>query len=527
MKWLRGSLSLTGVELVYLVGVCIVSVVIFTRDMRGLIFFFDEWSFVSGREFSLQGVLEPHNGHLSVLPVLTYLGLRQLFGLGSYVPYQVVGLVVHAVTVLVVYFVVRRRSPTAAMVVAPVFMLFGSGWQNILWPFQIGMMGALAFGLLAIDEASRDNSRPRLLGWVSGSLLCAGGGVAALVTVVAILFFRRTWNRLAQTLGVSVLYGVWYLVLGTSQSVEGNANKVPAYVYDSARAVMMAFTPNTILDPRIPPVLIAVALAVWGARRPAKSDIPLMVALMFFIVTTWVLTGLSRAHLNEPGASRYLYVGAAVTLVIVGLLLSKVGQLSLLLFAAALWPISIIPNIEILRSGSSGLRDNGLHVKAAMTALDLSSRRPELDGPVEPSRAPQLLISSYDEIVSQNGPLGFKSSELAAASERHLATLDITLERIGVQFVSESVRECAGDLKTVTGPVTMRKGESLVLRPNTDIDVVMRRFTLTAEFSNRHLLTSSKTYLVKDFGSESMPALVLEFPQGAFTACIEGSLINY
>ena len=80
------------------------------RQGSGLTFFFDEWDFVLNRSFSLHDLLRPHNGHLSLLPVLAYDVMRKIFGLSFYVPYQVLGLLVHISACTAVYFLGKRRS---------------------------------------------------------------------------------------------------------------------------------------------------------------------------------------------------------------------------------------------------------------------------------------------------------------------------------------------------------------------------------------------------------------------------------
>jgi hypothetical protein len=128
---------------------------------------------------------------------------------------------------------IARRSRPLALAVFAVVLLFGTGWQNIMWPFQIGMMGSLLFALLSFVEVARDEPRRRLGMWVALSLLCAGGGVAAALTVSAVLVVRRRWTDVVRLLPVLLLYLAWYLGFGEAQSQPGNLAKVPKYVFQS------------------------------------------------------------------------------------------------------------------------------------------------------------------------------------------------------------------------------------------------------------------------------------------------------
>ena len=77
---------------------------------RGLTFFYDEWAWVMRRRGWSTGVfLEPHNEHLSLLPVTVFKLLFVTVGLSHYGVYRVVGLLFHLTCVTLVFLLVRRR----------------------------------------------------------------------------------------------------------------------------------------------------------------------------------------------------------------------------------------------------------------------------------------------------------------------------------------------------------------------------------------------------------------------------------
>ena len=63
---------------------------------RGLIFFYDEWAWVMRRRgWSVGTFLEPHNEHLSLVPVTIFKVLFVTVGLSHYWVYRLVGVAFH------------------------------------------------------------------------------------------------------------------------------------------------------------------------------------------------------------------------------------------------------------------------------------------------------------------------------------------------------------------------------------------------------------------------------------------------
>ena len=159
-------------------GIAAVAFAVFDRLGRGRTFFFDEWNFVLDRShLSVETLLAPHNGHLSLVPAGIYLSLFHTVGLDHYRVFRWVGTGAHiAVATLLVVHVARRRTPLTALSVGAMFLFLGAGWQNSLWPFQIGFMGSLV-GLLAALLLLGPKSRPSDLlasSCLAVALACSG-----------------------------------------------------------------------------------------------------------------------------------------------------------------------------------------------------------------------------------------------------------------------------------------------------------------------------------------------------------------
>ena len=120
---LAGLLALTAAVILYL--------------GRSTTFYFDEWNFVlERRAWGLDALLEPHNEHLSLVPVLIYKALFSTLGIDAYAPYRVAGVVVHLIVLVLLFVYARRRvgDVLARIDAAPVPMWTGNGprWAALI-----------------------------------------------------------------------------------------------------------------------------------------------------------------------------------------------------------------------------------------------------------------------------------------------------------------------------------------------------------------------------------------------------------
>src|SRR5947207_5143984 len=97
---------------------------------RHLTFFYDEWDYVLGRRgSSVAAYLDPHNGHLSLFPVVVYKILFAIVGLRHYTPYRVAAIAVHLTCGVMLYTLARRRiSPWLALVPTTLLLFMGTAF---------------------------------------------------------------------------------------------------------------------------------------------------------------------------------------------------------------------------------------------------------------------------------------------------------------------------------------------------------------------------------------------------------------
>ena len=182
----------------------------------------DEWSFLSGRSItSVDDLFRPHAlTHWSTVPIIAY---------------RVLWFDLRRTHLPAVQGVRRRAAPRRRGAPAPAdapgrratrgwqrsaaapFILFGPGDQNIVWAFQIGFTGSIAFGLTQLLLATHDGpiDRRDWLGLGAGllALMCSGVGVTMAVTVGVATLLLRGWRIAAfHTVPLAAAYGLWTLI---------------------------------------------------------------------------------------------------------------------------------------------------------------------------------------------------------------------------------------------------------------------------------------------------------------------------
>jgi hypothetical protein len=304
-------------------GVEGVAFAIFLGFGRQLWFHDDEWDFLAARTAgNLGDLFTPHgNVHPSTLPVVAYRLLWTLFGLRTYVPYRVMLLCLHLGAALLVRVVMRRAGvrPWTATIAASLLVLFGAGYQDIMWPTLIGFGGALAFGLAQLLLANHDGpfdgrDRLALLAGLA-AMLCSAVAVTMVLVVGIATLLRRGWRVAAvQCLPLELLYFVWWVTLARPHY------EAKVIANTSIARFVIRTTANTFQAlGQLPGVGVALVLVlVCGLGLAYRNDpqairtrLAAPTALLIGAVLFVANTGIGRAQTaNAPGRSRYLYVVA-------------------------------------------------------------------------------------------------------------------------------------------------------------------------------------------------------------------------
>lgn len=415
-----------------------------------LTFYADTWELLMNRrDPTLHALLEPHNEHLILFPVLIEQALLRLFGMGSAMPeYVLLAVLLVATSGLLYVYVKRRVGPWLAAFAAILVLTLGPAWEVLLWPFEITFVGPVLCGLAALLALEREDRWGDLaacvllvvgLGFSSlGVPFAIGAGVAILVGP------REAWLRRAYVVAVpAALFVVWYLGWGSdagSSMTMGNVLSSPRFVADevaAAAGAVFQFRGNPLNQVgdlfwgRVMAVVICAAIAyrVWRGPRSFPGLWPVLAAAG----SSWFLTAFNDAAGRSPTASRYLYAGGIFVLLILanvfqGVRLSRPA----LVVAALLTALAVAINFNVLESGNRILKRQAALTRADLGALEIAGQTvdPGLQLNPEIGGTPVLInvfAGPYLQAASEYGSPAYSPAEIAAAGPGTRRWADETL----------------------------------------------------------------------------------------------------
>ncbi|MFN2543112.1 MAG: hypothetical protein ABR600_00885 [Actinomycetota bacterium] len=402
-------------------------------------FFYDEWGLILYRRAGgASSFLAAHNGHLQAVVVGTYRLLFATVGLRSYHPYAAVVIGAHLVVVALVYRYARPRigSLPAALVSLPLLLL-GSAWQVLFWAINLGfVIPIIVLCLLLLIERWRP--------WVVATLLLvalASSGLGVAVVAAAGVLACSGKDRRLRLLSVAIpagLYAAWFVfyrpnglppaplrsIPGASPTGDvgfihfplGNIARAPGYILHSAKAAADALSATgtsggwwTLLA-----LTVAIACGIGLRRRITFRLAALVAALGVF----WLETALTRAHVaspESPGASRYLYPGAVLLVLILIEVFDgvRIPPPAVLVLAVGVGAV-LVSDVDILRSYGRAARvafarEAALLRRAACDPASAPGYRPD------PLRAPGVTVGPYRAAVRA---LGFPPGQACPDGER-------------------------------------------------------------------------------------------------------------
>jgi hypothetical protein len=385
-------------------------------------FFGDDWEFLSNRGFrgALINVWVPHTVHWSTIPILISVALRATFGLGSYWPFIAVLITGHLVLVHLLWRVSLRAGATPAIATAGalVFALLGAGSENLLWAFQIGFVGSLAFGwaaALVADAPGRLGRRDAgVITLLIASLLSSGIGVPLVVMVTLLVLLRsRNWLRAAVVGAIpGGIFLVWYRLIGSinNQPAGSASRSVGAVAGRTAKALVTVAESVTGGTPQLVQIAIVIAAGWWlfalvkvvrGRSQAQGLALVLVgpVAAALFIA----IVALGR---TELGAPRYFYVVTAMAIPAVLVALSAAARLPWLQgVVVAVLAVVGIHNVVLLKDASvlEATREQALRKTVVAAAYLVTTRDDFLASQPEPTSDPDIRVDSLRRFVADYG----------------------------------------------------------------------------------------------------------------------------
>ncbi len=498
---------------ILLVAAMIVAAVVTLVLVRHLTFFADSWQFLMDRRhFTADAILQPHNEHIVVIPVLISQVLLRIFGMTSAMPeYVVLTLFLVATAALIFEYVRRRIGPWPALFAAALILFLGPAFEVLLWTFEISFVGSMLFGLLMLLALEERTRRADLLACVA-LVLCFGfsslGIAFAVAGITAILVGPRvTWRPRAFVVVIPiVLYGLWWIGWGHNAETHLSLQNIaasPTYVVEAAAAGVGALTglgtnPSSFaVEPtwgRIFLVALVVGFAVLIHRR--KTIDPAIWPIAVAAVFNWFLTAFNFVAGRDADVSRYQYLSAILVVLLAASLLSgtRIGK-RWLIVGAALTALAIAPNLAVLHKGREYLANETIYARSDTAALEIARPTviPEFGFPPEVTGTGALIditAEKWFEATDEFGTPAYSQAELEAAQPQGRRQADILLSH-ALPISTATEVGVAGDATGCTAaggatgaPEIELSGEEVRIEvpAGTEAKPSLRRFSEVGEF---------------------------------------------
>lgn len=493
----------------------------------GLTFFQDTWSFLMyRREWDAAAFLDPHNEHIVLLPVAIQKLLLTWFGMSSAAPERVVLTALLLATALLFFVYARRRAGAWPALLLTVPLLFlGPAWQVLLWPFEMGYVGALLFGLAMLLALDRDERRDDALAclFLAIAIGFSSLGVAFAAGAAVHIWQRRRERGLRRAYLVAVpllLYLAWYAGWGHTAESHVTLHNVltsPVFVFDGlagSLAALLGVSTVPIEGPGGPtwgrvllPVAIAALAVVLVRRRGGRSSFRpdsetnderaawrLVSPGVWPVAATgaafWLLAAFNYIPGREAYASRYMYAGAVFLLLLLAELLRgvRIGRPALLAAAAVVLAASLA-NLAILRDGERWLREETELARADLAAVEIARRTVERDFRLFPEVAGtysliDIQAGDYLEAVGEHGSPAYTEAELLDAPTEARGQADVLLARalplsLGLDIEAGGTRAGCTTVPPGGGraPIPLRPGATRIeVPPGEDAELDLRRY---------------------------------------------------
>lgn len=409
----------------------------------------------------------PPNKYLIAFPLLLYRALFETFGLGTYVPYRITGILLVLLAAGLLFLLLRRYVPDRFAIPPMLLMLFfGAGWEVVVTPIRIPSQIALTAGLgmlLALDRRDRRGDLVAMvLLLISLGSHPIGISFAAAAAGMILLSSRDGWRRLWVVAVPGVLFALWWVFLRPPQLpsfVPNRPDDVVVFVRQSWTALTAAVSGlfGVVGQPAYqqwPAQIAAVALfalVVTGIAFSLRRLPPMFWAAIVGLVVMMATTRLAPAgFFRVPDESRYLYPEAFFLLLGLGVLAGAVRLPNWAMWAAsAVLLVSLWPNID-------RLHDEGRSFAGFAEGYRVAWSAAEIAGPaVQPGFTPDPIspdAREYLAAVGEFGRGGYSSQAIADRSEGLRFAADVNLvAALGLKLVPSAGAQLGGSPPRVRG----------------------------------------------------------------------------
>lgn len=417
-----------------------------------LTFWQDTFDFlISRRDVTWDTVFTPHNEHIIVFPTLIEQAIMRVFGLGNAHPeYILLAVFLIAAALLVFDYVRRRMGYWAALFATILILCLGPAWEVLLWPFEIGFIGSILFGLATLLALERDSRRWDLAAcaFLILSMGFSSLGIPfAVGAAVDVIQKRRArgWGRAYLFVVPVALFALWYLGWGhkaESHMTLHNVLNSPPFVLESvavATGSLFGFGTSSASGEIVPLwgalILVGVVAGVVYVQRRRPGYLPTVWPVAAAALANWFLTAFNAEPGRDPTSSRYQYAGAIFIILVLSNLLPKVGWTRRRLIAvAAVVLLAAAPNLVFLKEKRDNLKVETVLTKADLGAIQIARRTvdPEFRLGPEVAGTPSLINVTAEGWLGADDEYGspaYSEAELAAAPSPGPHWADVVLSQ--------------------------------------------------------------------------------------------------
>ena len=457
---------------------------------RGVALIGDQWAWIfAAVDPHLRDAFQNYNGHL----VATTFGLYDLLpriSLTQFWLYRVVALVLHLAVAYLVFCLARQRIGAWAAVAPAVIVAFlGTGADAYLSGLNYNAVAATGACLGALLAFERRTSRADLA--ASGLLLVGLASFSNAVAFAAGVFVEALWQRdRRRRVWVAVLplalYAAWRLHWGSSSdAAPGGAFDVARHSFRAATGAFAGLAgvqlENFTLKAHLPwlsaaaqvvfAFLVLVTCAVFGLRRIRIG--PRLANLLVSGIVLWLLIAFARGSSQNVYASRYVYQGAVIALLIVVEVASAFDMRGrtarrLLILAVA---VSVVLNVGWMAVWARHMRHVTTVTRGQLAALEIARDA----APPSFAPSPGFLLGQvtardyYAAVGTFGGSPAYTTAQLRQASEEVRRAADRVLVRAFSLRFARGGSPAHGvpppEVEHVTSARVLRHGSCLTLSP--------------------------------------------------------------
>lgn len=394
------------------------TVVVFAIVGRHQWFTRDDWASVITRPerrktFGLADFLfTPQDGHWMTVPVLVYDATRHAFGLDSYWPFLIPAMAAHIGAVLLTRVLCLRHHVSAwtTTVLCSMLLMFGAGWENIIFAIQITYNFSLVAFLAQLVLTDHDGPVDHR-DWIAAALavigvMSSGFGPIFIIGIAVVLVLRQRWKALAiAVLPQGLAYAWWWLVWGSdpaSDAHPGNKSQIPQFAARGLRATFDALTGL----PGLGAIALLATLTVVLSSRFGRRTQAMFIGLAATVVVMFVGIGFERVGFGVQIAesSRYIHIAAIVIAPAFGLAVDQLARIS----REARWAglgvlgLALALNVGTLRELTTSWAISSGNERRTLELIAGSG----LAGQADPNRfpfldSPDITIGSLASMVAQ------------------------------------------------------------------------------------------------------------------------------